>query len=219
MRPSNIKKAELIARLKKQFNVNEPIFTEEILAAWSDYSRPRIFQLLKTMVADGSISKYATGVYYFSRPTFLGTQSVLSAVEVAEKRYLQANGQVFGYYSGLTLLNMVGLTNQVPNTREIVTTKETTNVRNVYIGGRRFLVRRAKTEVNGENAPELQLLEIFNIIDRFTDRPLERYQVDNILALAGGRKINKRIALECSKYFPKRALQNFRNSEVGYVIA
>ena len=215
MRPSNIEKAELIARLKKQFNTNEPIFTEEILAAWSDYSRPRVFQLLKELCDEGAITKYTLGVYYFSELTFWGAQSSLSATKVAEKRYVRANGQVFGYYSGLTLLNMVGLTNQVPNTREIVTVNETTRVREVIIGKRRFLVRRAKTEITDENAPVLQMLEIFNVFDR----PLEKYQAENILALAGGRRIDKRLITECAKYYPKRALQNFRNSEIGYVFA
>ena len=215
MRPTNISKAELIARLRKQFNTNEPIFTEEILAAWSEYSRPRVFQLLKELCGEGEISKYAIGVYYFSELTFLGVPLSLDSGKVAEKRYLQANGQVFGYYSGLTLLNMVGLSNQFPFIREIVTAKETTSIRLVTIGKREFLLRRAKTEITDENAPVLQILEIFSKFDR----PLEKYQAENILALAGGRRIDKNIVNECAKFYPKRALQNFKNSEIGYVIA
>lgn len=215
MRPNNTDKTELVARLKKQFGISEPIFTEEILAAWSDYSRPRVFQLLKELCENGAITKYALGVYYFSEPTPWGTQSALSADKVAEKRYLQANGKIFGYYSGLTLMNMVGLTNQVPNTREIVTVNETTRVREVTIGKRRFLVRRAKTDITSENAPVMQMLEIFNVYDI----PLERYQAENILALVGGRRIDKSLVYECAKYYPKRALQNLRKSEIGYVIA
>lgn len=215
MRPNNIEKAELVDRLKRQFNINEPIFTEEILAAWGDYSRPRVFQLLKELCESGGIVKYTLGVYYFPKIAFWGDALSLDPVKVAEKRYLQSNGQIFGYYSGLTLLNMVGLTNQVPNTREIVTTKETTIVRNVYIGERRFLVRRAKTEITDRNAPVLQMLEIFSEIDK----PLEKYQADNILALLGNGCIDKRLVTECAKYYPKRALQNLIKSDIVYAFA
>jgi hypothetical protein len=110
---------------------------------------------------------------------------------------------------------MVGLTNQVPNTREIVSTKETATVRSVYIGKRRFLVRRAKAEINDKNASVFQILEIFIVIDR----PLERYQAENIIALAGGERIDKGLVTECAKYYPKRALKNLMNSRVGYVVA
>lgn len=37
----------MINRLKNKFGVNEPIFTNEILNEMNDYSRPRIFQLIK----------------------------------------------------------------------------------------------------------------------------------------------------------------------------
>ena len=215
MRPKTIEKAELIARLKRQFDLNEPIFTREILAAWGEYSRPRVFQLLKELCASGEIARSTPGVYYFPGTTFWGERSLLSPVKVAEKRYMQADGQVFGYYSGMTLLNMVGLTNQVPNTREIVTTKESTAVRSVYIGKRRFLLRRAKTEITDKNAPVLQMLEIFSGFDR----PLEKYQAENLLVLVGNRGIDKKLLTECAKYYPKRALQNLMKSEIGYVFA
>ena len=213
MRKPNIEKTELISRLKKKFQTNEPIFTEEILATWSEYSRPRVFQLLKEFCENGAIVKYAIGVYYLPSLSFWGASLPLSAVKVAEKRYLQTNGQVFGYYSGLTLLNMVGLTNQVPNIREIVTVNEATRVREVTIGKTKFLVRRAKTEITDQNASILQILEIFNTINQ----PLEKYQTDNILALAGNRQIDGKLATKCAKYYPKRALQNLRNSEIGHV--
>lgn len=214
MRTSNIEKSELIARLRNQFNSNEPIFTEEILAAWGEYSRTRVFQLLKEFCEDGTIVKYALGVYYFPEKAFWGGLTTLNPTKIAEKRYLQAGGRVFGYYSGLTLLNMTGFTNQVPNVCEIVTVNETTRIREVAIGKAKFIIRRAKTQITDENAPIFQVLEIFNKIDY----PLERYQKENLLALTKG-KIDAQLLMECAKYFPKRAIQNLRNSELSYVVA
>jgi len=214
MRTPDIERTELISRLKEEFGNNEPIFTKEIVVSWKEYSRPRVFQLLKELCNDGTIVKYSMGIYYFPELSFWGEFLPLDAVKVAEKRYMRADGKVFGYYSGLTLLNMVGLTNQVPNIREIVTTNETTRVREVTIGKAEFRIRRSRAKITGENAPLLQILDIFNR----TDGPLERYQTDNILALIGNR-IDRAILDECSKCFPKRAMKNLKNSEIGYLVA
>lgn len=212
MRTALVEKPELIARLKNEFGVGEPIFVSEILEAWSEYSRPRVFRLIKEFCESGEIIKYTMGVYYFPKKTFWGGVSTLDPTKIAEKRYLKSDGRVFGYYSGLTLLNMAGFSNQVPNIREIVTMGETTKVREVSIGKARFILRSAKTEITNENAPIFQLLEIFNKVDN----PLEKYQKDNLLMLTGG-KINEKTLYECAKYFPKRALQNFNKSEMKHV--
>lgn len=37
----------MVERLRNRFGVNQPIFTSEILEEMSEYSRPRVFQLLK----------------------------------------------------------------------------------------------------------------------------------------------------------------------------
>ena len=39
----------LVERLKTQFELNEPIFTNEILEAMQDYSRPRVYQLIESL--------------------------------------------------------------------------------------------------------------------------------------------------------------------------
>ena len=215
MRTPDIERTELISRLKEEFGVSEPIFTKDVISSWEEYSRPRIFQLLREFCNDGTIVRYAKGVYYFPEISFWNSPLPLSAVKVAEKRYLKADGEVFGYYSGLTLLNMIGLTNQVPNKREIVTTNETTRVREVIIGKAYFRIRRSKLKVTDENAPLLQILEIFNR----TEGPLAKYQIENLIALIGNKRIDKELLFDCAEYFPKRALRNLMNSEIGYLVA
>jgi len=215
MRAPNVESTELIKRLKGEFGSNEPIFTEEILSIWSEYSRPRVFQLLKELCTSGKIAKYALGIYYFPEPSFWGAPLPLDAVKVAEKWYLKADGKILGYYSGLTLLNMTGFTNQVPNVREIVTMKETTRVREIKIGKTRFLIRRAKMSITEENVPLFQILEIFDRIDG----PLERYQSDNMVSLLNDGRIDAKLLDECAKCFPKRALKNLKKTEIGYLVA
>jgi len=219
MRPREVERAELIDRLKTKFGIDEPIFTEEIITSWNEYSAPRVYQLLREFCTDGTITKYSYGVYFFQKIAFWGKPLSLSAEKVAKKRYMQNGDKIYGYYSGLTLFNMVGLTNQVPFVREIVTMNETTRLRNVMIGGRRFRIRRAKTEITKENAPLFKILDIFSERPLKIERPLDRVQIENLIVIAGGGRIDSASLEECAKFFPKRALQNLKRSEIGYLVA
>ena len=215
MRRATVGKEKLVKRLEKRFGRTEPIFLKEIIETWSEYSRPRVLQLIKELCDEGRLVKDVPGVYYLPEKAIWweGTFS-LSTMKIVERRYLEDGGKVFGYYSGQTLMNMVGLSNQVPNADEIVTTKEATRVRTVTIDGFKVILRRAKIDINEKNAPVMQLLEIFN---RY-DEPLAKYQQDNLIALARG-KIDEGVLTECAKCFPRRALQNFKKSEVYDVLA
>ena len=214
MRKALVEKEKLLRRLEKRFGVNEPIFTKEIMVSWSEYSRARVFQLIKILCEDGSLMRDIPGVYYLPKESFWEGTWLLSTGKIIEKRYLKSNGKVIGYYSGLTLMNKVGLSNQVPFTDDIVTMNETTTVRWVNVGKARVILRRARVKINEQNAPVMQLLEIFS---RY-DGPLAKYQQDNIIGLVGG-KIDGDVLKECAKCFPKRALENFKKSEVYDVLA
>jgi len=215
MRQAKVVTEELAERLEKRFGRNEPIFVKDIMETWSEYSRSSIYQLVRDLCDGGTLMKDIPGVYYFPEEAVWREGTLLLDIrKVVERRYLKDGGKVLGYYSGQTLMNKVGLSNQVPNTDEIVTVNESARVRWIKIGKARFILRRAKTEINEKNAPVMQLLEIF---DQY-DKPLARYQKENIIALARGR-IDKDVLKECARYFPRRALQNLKRSGVYDVLA
>ena len=214
MRTATIEKEKLVKRLERKFGKGEPIFTKEIVALWSEYSRARVFQLIKILCDDGTLMKDIRGTYYFPEEAFWGGTWSLETGKIIEKRYLRVNGKIIGYYSGMTLMNAAGFSNQVPNTPEIVTMNESAKVRWVNIGKARVILRRAKIKITEKNAPVMQLLEIFNQYDK----PLAKYQKENLISLVGG-KIDENMLKECAKCFPKRALENFKKSEVYDVLA
>ena len=55
-----------IEKLNSTFRKNEPIFTEEILSAFSQYSRPRVFQFINKAEGNGELVRFDTGVYYLT---------------------------------------------------------------------------------------------------------------------------------------------------------
>jgi hypothetical protein len=216
VRTVSVRKEELVGRLEKRFGKNEPIFMKDIMETWSEYSESRVYQLIRMLCEDGTLMKDIPGVYYFPEEAVWREGTLyLDAMKIVERRYMRYKGKVFGYYSGQTLMNMVGLSNQVPAVEEIVTVNESTRVRWINVGNARFILRRAKIDITEENAPVMQLLEIFKRYDKRYDwrygKPLAKYQQDNLIALAKG-KIDENILIECAKCFPKRALENLKKS-------
>ena len=83
-------------RVKSSFATNEPIYTEEIIGLFPDYSRPQIFRFIREAEEKKEIVNFAKGIYYIPRNTFIGL-STITADTVIARRYLKWNGEVFVY--------------------------------------------------------------------------------------------------------------------------
>ena len=82
--------SSVIDRLQNRFGANQPIFTNEILEEMSEYSRPRVFQLLKKAEQEGALIKFDKGVYYIPTETRYG-KSLISVEQVVRKKYISDN--------------------------------------------------------------------------------------------------------------------------------
>ena len=81
--------------LKERFGENEPILVEEILDEFSDISRQAVYKKIDAAMEEGLLARYDRGVYYLPTETRLG-KSRLSARQVATKRWLESDGEVYG---------------------------------------------------------------------------------------------------------------------------
>lgn len=154
----------MIERLKNKFGVNQPIFTNEILEVMNDYSRPRVFQLIKKAEQDESIVKFDKGIYYIPTKTRYG-KSLISVEQVIKKKYISDNDEVFGIYGGLQMQQNFLITLQVPNTIEVVTNKETMWVRETKLKNRNIILRKSRIPITKENVNAYTILELFSNID------------------------------------------------------
>lgn len=148
--------------LADTFGYNEPIFFDEI--KFEEYSRAWIFNALKKLMSQGEIKRFDMGIYYIPVKMPFG-DTVLSSRKVVERRFISSGDDVYGYLSGLSLMNRAGLTTQMPNILEIVSNNESTRVRNVRVGRQRVKIRRSRTQVSRENVAALRLLDLVNYID------------------------------------------------------
>ena len=198
-------------KMNKIFKKNEPIFIEEILDAFKEYSRAYTFRQIKKMEEDGTIVRFTQGVYYLPTETEFGRSSI-SIHQILNRKYLNDNDEIFGVYSGLILQNMFGVTTQVPNVLEIVTNKETTRCRKIMIKGREFILRKSRIKITKENASSYMILQLFSEI-KDADYMDER-GIRTIRSYMKKTNVTKNDLFELANVFPARTMKNLMVSGV-----
>ncbi len=202
----------MIERLTKKFGINQPIFTSEILEVMSEYSRPRVFQLIKKAETEQKLIKFDTGVYYIPTETRYG-KSLISVEQVVNKKYISDNGNVFGIYGGLQLQLNFLLTYQVPNTIEVITNNETMWVRETEIANRSIVLRKSRLPITKENADAYTLLELFNNINmqRYIEDMSIQREVINFIKSKG---VKMKDVYSIAGVFPAKATRNIMESGI-----
>ncbi|MDR1801464.1 MAG: DUF6088 family protein [Lachnospiraceae bacterium] len=199
--------------MKTQYGIGEPIYLSKI--KFLNYSRSWIFKQLKKMVESGELRRFDTGIYYFPQKMSYGEAS-LNPRTVVEKRFLSDGNEVYGYVAGISLLNMVGLTTQVPNLLEVVSNNETTRVRDIQVGNQRVRARRSRTTVTSENVKTLQFLDLMNVMDPKNIDETEKYMLNKYIKTAG---VNKEEVMKYVGFFPAKAMKNMIESGTAYELA
>ena len=151
----------MIERLALKYGENAPIFADDILATMREYTKARVYQLIAAAIDAGQLVRFDQGIYYIPTKTIFGP-SKLNVGDVIERLYLRDGNKVYGFYSGLAVLNKLGITEQMPNVIEIVTNNESARIREVTIGKQKVILRKARAPINADNINVLQVLELMN---------------------------------------------------------
>ena len=206
-----------IERLSEKFNNNEPIFTEEILGLFREYSRAQVFRYIDKAKERKEIVQFTKGVYYIPNVTFWGDLSTITADAVIEKKYLRNAEQTYGVFGGIKLLNNFSVTTQMPAVIEVVTNNETTRCREIAVNGRRFILRKSRCEINKNNYAAYTVLQLFN---DFTEQDrLDEASRRRLIEYIKSRKVTQKQLLELSMQFPARATKKLIGSGVLNEIA
>lgn len=155
---------EFALKLKQTYDENKPIFLTDI--KMDNMSKDNIRQNLSRLVRSGEINRYDNGIYYFPKKTVFGNLP-LNFNDVIYYKYIIKNEKTCGYYSGITFLNYLGLTTQVPNTIEITTNIEKSIKREINIKERKLILRKGKVFINDKNYKILQFLDIFMYLNTY----------------------------------------------------
>ena len=206
---------ELVKCLKNQYGENTPIFFEDIANVCSGYTRGRVYQLIDAAMNSGLLAKAGYDCYYVPTTTPFG-KSLLNPRKIIEKKYISNNGKVYGFYTGISLLNSFGITTQMPNVIEVFTNNEATKSRRVTINNQTIIVKRARTTINSANYKEMMLLELFNLADA---RSIDVQATQKIVDYMKKNNISIQGIMKYAKFVPARAIKNFMSSEVQNAFA
>ncbi len=193
----------LLEFLKSKFGPGKPIFTED--AEPLGLSAGNLRQQFKKLVDAGELSRFEPGVYFLPDPNH--EYYPISSNMVAEYKYITDGDDIYGYYSGYTFANQLGLCLQVPYKAEIVTNNTTAIAREVKVGKIPFYIRRAKVAVTKENRNVLQLLDLLKDVEEYTDYCCEEEAPDIIR-----RHIlrNKILRADVDKYIENFPLKTYK---------
>lgn len=206
---------EIVKCLKSQYGENTPIFFEDIANVCSGYTRGRVYQLIDAAMNSGLLAKAGYDCYYIPTTTPFG-KSLLNPRKVIEKKYISNKGEVYGFYTGVALLNSFGITTQMPNVIEVFTNNEASKSRRVAINNQTIIVKRARTTINNSNYKEMMLLELFNLADA---RSIDVQATQKIVDYMKQNNISIQGIMKYAKFVPARAIKNFMSSEVQNAFA
>ena len=149
----------------ENFKKGEPIFLSELPGESKDYLR----QEMKKLVDEGKLERLYNGVYYLSYITILGTKGKISVDKYIKKKYLETDGKVSGYITGLQMANKHGFTTQNPACYEVCSNEASTKQRKQEIDGNTIVVYKPVADINEENKPALQFLDLMSVLDKYSE--------------------------------------------------
>lgn len=154
----------IVQHLKGIYGYGTPILLKEIRIGGR--SKLAIRKELSRAVERGDIIRRSQGVYYFKEASNLSSN--ISFRDVITKKYIKNNYgipgldlDIYGYYTGQTFLNMIGLSQQVPAVLEI-TTNNTSCKREIEINNQKAIIRKGRTEIDRTNYKILQFLDMLS---------------------------------------------------------
>lgn len=158
--------------LLENYGYNEPIFLNDLKI--EGLSENAVRQSVKRLVAKGFLERYDNGIYYIPKAGGLLEKSYLDPLLVVMRKYVRNKYETYGYITGLSFVNQLGLTTQMPAVIEIVTNTEATNGRTVMVGSQKVRVKKSAVPVSNNNAELLQLLDCIVQAEKYTELSMER---------------------------------------------
>ena len=154
--------------LKEVYGYGVPIFLKDLRIGKK--SQTSIRKDLSRAVQKGEVVRKGQGIYCLKDGSaFVDSVTFEKTIEL---KYIKndydipgLNLDVYGYYTGLTFLNQIGLSQQVPAVIEIATNK--TSCKRVFsLKSRKAFLQKGKIEINRYNYKALQFFDLFYLIGK-----------------------------------------------------
>lgn len=199
------------------YGYNTPIFLNEVKIEGISDSALR--QSFRRMTEQGSLLRFDDGIYYIPKQSILFNKPMtLDETEVIIAKYIRRKEQVFGYYTGMTFANQLGVTTQVPILDEISTNQESSKGRNVSLSNSRIRLKRPRIPVTKENWKILQILDLINDLEKWSELSNAEAYIKIALCIKE-RGLNRENMIACLEAYPDKVSKKLIESRLVYVFA
>lgn len=165
----------LVDFLTANYGYDEPILMDDLTKKISNVKPNTLRRNLNRLAKLNKIYKYEfrDGVFFVPEPNSQLKKKTLSSNKVINKLYLIENSKRVGYATGLSFANILSLTTQNPFTLEITTNKTSSKKRTIELNNRPIILRKPKVKVNNRNYKVLQVLDLLNNFNEYSDKSIE----------------------------------------------
>jgi hypothetical protein len=211
-------KTELISIfLKNNYNVNTPIFIQEVYDEFYDTSPNTIRTIFKRLSDDQAIERIDSGVYALPNPNSIFQKPTVYASDIIREKYIEKTNDIFGYYSGFSFSNSLNLTVQTASVEEIASNNSSNKKRSIEIKGRKIILNAPRVKITNNNYKLLQVLDLFNDFEKYSEYNLKDAKPKIVKYLKNIDLTSDEIESIVDKY-PLKAQVNFYKSGVYYEI-
>jgi hypothetical protein len=214
------KPSTTIVSIENAFCENEPILITDITDLYPELTRQAVHKKVNKAIDEGVLKRYMRGVYYRPVVDSVIGECVLNPEKVLDRKWLEHNGETYGYISGRRLENILGLSPQFAAQIDVVTNKESSNRRMVpgFGGYSRFCLHKPRTPVTNDNVDALQFLDILGLLNEVNWR-------DKLFGKIGAKtralaaKAGKTSIFECATYYPSATVKRLLECETNGLFA
>ena len=156
--------SDFLRYLQKNYEENEPIFAQDLVATFSEFSDAYIRINLKRLYDKGILQRLEKGVYYFPLKNSILKNVLPDIEEVIKEKYLFNGTKRIGYKSGINFSNKIGLTTQTASIDSVVSNKEKKKKRIIKVKNTKLIIMSPRKDIiiNNENYKLLQILDLLN---------------------------------------------------------
>lgn len=175
----------LVNYLKDIYGYDTPIFLKDVRIGGK--SKTAIKEAFSRMVKKGELKRKGNGIYYIESDkefgSGIGFNQILDKKFLYYKSFMGEYSEIFvsGYYSGMTFLNEIGISDQVPMIKEITTSRTSSKKRIFKCGNSVAIIRKGKTDITFLNYKILQFLDMFHFVSVDEVKKNKKILVDYII--------------------------------------
>lgn len=215
----NQKKKDIVLEyLKTNYGNKSPIFVNKIYEAFPQISKETIRSVIRRSSKSGVLKKVNHGVYALpNKDSVLREPTVFVSDIMINKYIMNQSGERVGYFSGINFANQVGLTSQTASIPTIYSNNVSNKKRIAKLGNTRIIVNAPRVEVTDKNYRLLQVLDLLNEFDKYSEYDLKSSSDKIFLFLKDIDLEEDEVETIVSKY-PLRAQVKFYKIGGNYAI-